>query len=272
MIAVIAAVVVLIVVGFLLISWRLRFETITNSIGMKLTLIPAGEFWMGSPDDDKDARNHEKPRHKVVITKPFYIGVYEVTRGEIFDVFGKNPNGVSSGPKDLPAEKITWDEASDFCRKLTELERNYARLPAGWEYRLPTEAEWEYACRAGSQGRYSFGDNPSSIASYAWCISNSGKQTHQVGRKRANAFGLYDMYGNVSEWCLDMFGKYPAETVYDPTGEATGPGRVRRGGNSGADASGMRSAERFFGTPSHRYIGQGFRVVRVKIDSEQAAK
>src|SRR5206468_3939916 len=106
-------------------------ETITNSIGMKLTLIPAGEFWMGSPDDDKTVPNHEKPRHKVVLTKPFYIGVYEVTRGEILEVLGQNPNGINSGSKDLPGEKITWSEASVFCRKLTELEMNSGTLPAG---------------------------------------------------------------------------------------------------------------------------------------------
>ena len=192
------------------------FSTITNSIGMKLVLIPAGEFLMGSPDSDEEASDGEKPQHLVQITKPFYLGVYEVTQGEYERVLSESPSAFSrtGGLKDevagkdtnrLPAEEISWEDAMEFCRKLSAMSEEKA---AGQVYRLPTEAEWEYACRAGSTTKRCFGDSESQLGQYAWYDNNSGGSTHPVGRKKPNVWGLYDMHGNMNEWCADWYDKH----------------------------------------------------------------
>ena len=204
---------------------------------MKLALIPAGEFLMGSPDSDKDASDDEKPQHRVRITQPFYLGVYQVTQGQYRAVTGANPSHFK-GSDDLPVESVSWHDAIAFCNKLSEREglKPYYQLDAatrsgGEGYRLPTEAEWEYACRAGSTTRYSFGDDAASLGEYAWFNGNSGGKTHPVGQKRPNAFGLYDMHGNVWEWCWDVYAAYNANSPgADPDGPSGASGRVIRGG------------------------------------------
>ena len=176
---------------------------ITNSIGMKLKLIPAGEFMMGSQEVG--------PQHKVRITKPFYLGVYEVTQAEYEEVMGKNPSWFSKGgggaeevpgedTSGYPVEQVSWEDAVEFCKKLSAKE--------GKTYRLPTEAEWEYACRAGTTTRFSFGNDGESLAGYAWYSDNSDVKTHSVGEKKPNAWRLHDMHGNVWEWCADWHGLY----------------------------------------------------------------
>ena len=229
---------------------------ITNSIGMRLVLIPAGQFQMGSPESDSEAYSDQKPQHTVRITKPFYLGVTEVTQEQYERVMGTNPSNFKG--VQLPVEKVSWEEAVEFCRKLSAKE--------GRTYRLPTEAEWEYACRAGSQTKWCFGDNGSMLGEYAWYDDNSANTTRPVGEKKPNAWGLYDMYGNVWEWCSDWYGAYQSTAVDDPTGAGAGLLRVDRGGGWGSDARGCRSADRHVGTPGDRSDYLGFRVASGSVD------
>jgi formylglycine-generating enzyme required for sulfatase activity len=192
-----------------------------NGVTMNLALIRPGRFMMGSPDSEEGRRSNEGPQHEVAITKPFYMGVTEVTQAQYEAVMGTNPSHIK-GPTN-PVENVSCDEAVDFCRKLSE--------KTGKTFRLPTEAEWEYACRAGSKTRFSFGDSDSVLGGYAWYARNSNGKTHPVGQKKPNPWGLYDMLGNVSEWCADWYGPYSSMTSADPQGAASGRDRVARGGS-----------------------------------------
>jgi len=176
----------------------------TNNLGMKLVYIPAGVFDMGSADGDSD----EKPVHKVQITKGFYMGQYEVTQAQYESVMGSNPSYFKG--ENNPVEEVSWEEAVAFCKKLSSRENK--------TYRLPTEAEWEYACRAGSTTKYCFGDSESQLGDYAWNDKNSNFSTHPVGQKQQNNWGLYDMHGNVYEWCQDWYGEnyYSGSPAIDP--------------------------------------------------------
>jgi formylglycine-generating enzyme required for sulfatase activity len=245
-------------------SARSAPPALTNSIGMKLALIPAGEFLMGSPHSDSDAFSGEKPQHRVQITRPFYLGMYEVTQAEYERVMGTNPSNFSTAKvgqdtSQHPVERVTWEDAVEFCRKLSELPEEKS---AGRVYRLPTEAEWEYACRAGSQTRYSFADNESQLGDYAWYLSNSDIRTHPVGEKKPNAFGLYDMHGNVYEWCQDWYATYAGDAT-DPQGSGSGTNRVFRGGSWVSYARSCRAAYRDWYGPGYRGRYLGFRVAAV---------
>jgi formylglycine-generating enzyme required for sulfatase activity len=157
-----------------------------------------------------------------------------------------------------PVEQVSWEDAVEFCKKLSDLPEE---KKAGRKYRLPTEAEWEYACRAGSKAAYSFGENSKTLGDYSWFGGNSGPQPHPVGEKKANAWGLYDMHGNVWEWCSDWYDEYPKGAVSDPSGPSEGSFRVFRGGGWSAGAAYCRSAGRSGGVPSFRFSGDGgFRV------------
>ena len=226
-------------------------EAFTNSIGMQLKLIPAGTFSMGSANGDSD----EGPVHEVTITKPYYLGVYEVTNAQWQAVMGDVPSEWKDA--DRPVESVSWDKAAAFCEALSALP---AERQAGRVYRLPTEAEWEYACRAGTTTAYSFGDEESLLGDFAWFDDNSGRQTHPVGQKRPNGWGLYDMHGNVWEWCSDWYGDYAAGAVRDPVGPASGSDRVLRGGSWYDSASLCRSAFRIRFYPSYRFSNLGFRL------------
>ncbi len=242
-------------------------KVITNSIGMKLVRIPAGEYLRGSPDSDKDALDSEKPQHRVRITKDFYLGMHEVTQGEWKSVMGTEPwkygTSVKEG-KDYAATYVSWDDAQEFVNKLSQRD--------GRTYRLPTEAEWEYAARGGTATRYSFGDDESKLSEYAWFDKNAGdvdeKYAHQVGLKKANPFGLHDMHGNVWEWCGDWYdekeyAKHAGRTVQDPQGPQSGSVRVNRGGGWFDWSQLARSAYRFRGSPVFRDDFLGFRVASV---------
>jgi len=237
-------------------------KTITNSIGMKLVLIPKGTFMMGSPIEKEGADNDEE-QHQVTISKDYYLGVTEVTQGQYEKVMGTNPSYFQKrviGKSDssmYPVEQVSWEDAVEFCKKLSELPEE---KKAGRVYRLTTEAEWEYACRAGSKAAYSFGPNSKTLGDYAWFEENSGSQTHPVGEKKANAWGLYDMHGNVWEWCSDWYGKYPKGSVSDPSGPSEGSFRVLRGGSWSPVAAICRSANRFRYAPSNRDRDLGFRL------------
>ena len=214
---------------------------IANSIGMKLVLIPPGEFMMGSPNDliVEEMRLHggspygvsllaEGPQHRVRITKPYWLGTTHVTQEEYQRVMGSNPSKFQGDPK-RPVEQVTWNDAVEFCRRLSEFSREKA---AERHYALPTEAQWEHACRAGTTTRWYAGDIEAGLGDVAWFNNNAGGQTHPVGQKRANAWGLYDMHGNVWEWCQDWYdgGYYAKSPADDPVGSPGGPRRVLRGG------------------------------------------
>ncbi|MDB4621741.1 SUMF1/EgtB/PvdO family nonheme iron enzyme, partial [Rubripirellula sp.] len=222
-----------------------KVPPITNSIGMELKLIPSGTFTMG---ENKDA-------HEVTLTKPFMLGVHVVTQEQYEQLMGVNPS-YHKGSNN-PVENVSWEDAVEFCRKLSELP---AEKAAGRVYRLPTEAEWEYACRAGTTTKYSFGDDSSELGDYAWVSGNSGNTTHPVGGKQPNAWGLYDMHGNIWEWCQDWYGDYHGSALPDPTGPASGSSRVFRGGSWGSTAELCQSAYRDWSLPSYRDDYLGFRV------------
>ena len=254
-------------------------KVVTNSIGMKLVLIPSGEFLMGSPDSEKDRTRAEGPQHKVKITNPFYMGVYEVTQHEYEKVMGRNPSFFSktSGGKpnvgeidtsDFPVEQVSWAEANEFCQRLS------GRLgEASGVYRLPTEAEWEYAARAGSQTAFPWGDSLNGTeancnGSKPYGTSIKGPflgRTARKGSYAANPFGLHDMIGNVFEWCSDWYDNayYAQSPSNDPRGPDTGSLRVTRGGDWNFPAVSCRSADRYRIGPGLRSGDFGFRVVRV---------
>jgi formylglycine-generating enzyme required for sulfatase activity len=230
-----------------------------NSIGMKLVLIPAGEFQMGAADGESGANPDEKPQHRVRITKPFYLGVCEVTQAEYVRVMGRNPSNFKGKDGLLPVESVSWEEAQDFCRKLSGLPDEQR---ASAVYRLPTEAEWEYACRAGTETAYGLVEHADKLREFAWCGEDSASQTNPVGQKKPNAWGLYDVHGNVWEWCADWYGNYLASAVEDPTGPITGSERVHRGGAWHSSAEFCRSAKRSDAPLDFRNDGLGFRVAR----------
>jgi len=225
---------------------RVKLPESADSIGMKFKLIPAGTFTMGGEGDEA---------REVTLSKPFKMGVHEVTQDQYGQVMGNNPSEYFG--TDNPVEMVSWEDAVEFCGKLSALP---AEKAAGNVYRLPTEAEWEYACRAGTTTNYSFGDDDSDLGEYGWYSENSERITHPVGRKLPNAWGLYDMHGNVWEWCQDWYGDYPSGAVTDPTLPASGSYRVLRGGGLERHAEGCRSAERNGYYPSLRSNDYGFRV------------
>jgi len=226
-------------------------------LGMEFMPVESGRFQMGSNDGDSD----EKPVHRVTLTQNFWMGKYEVTQGEYEKLMGSNPS-YFKGQRN-PVEKVSWHDAVKFCEKLTETEHKAGRLPSGYEYRLPTEAEWEYSCRSGTTGKYA-GD----LDSMGWYRENSGKKTHEVGRKKSNAWGLFDMHGNVWEWCFDWMGSYPSSSVTDPTGSNSGSHRVLRGGGWYDDAGHCRSAFRGSNAPSNSNDYVGFRVALAPVQQK----
>jgi formylglycine-generating enzyme required for sulfatase activity/tRNA A-37 threonylcarbamoyl transferase component Bud32 len=248
-------------------------ERITNSIGMKLVRIPAGSFRMGSTAAEDERTEDEGPAHTVRITQPFYMGIYEVRQREYLAVMGKNPSRFTAdagGGLDHPVENVSWEDAMEFCRKLSDQEEEKR---AGRVYRLPTEAEWEYACRAGTQTAVHYGDSLSSRQANFDGNSPYGgaakgpyvEKTTKVGSYEPNAFGLYDMHGNVSEWCLDYYSStyYDDSPETDPQCKQRSDGRVLRGGSWINLGRYCRAAFRSWHAPSLRSSYVGFRVVSV---------
>ena len=230
----------------------------TNSIGMKFVWIRPGNFVMGSPKEEK-LRRDDETQHKVTLTKGFYMGVYTVTQEQWQAVMGKNPSKFK-GEKNLPVETVSWDDCQEFVKKLRGKDKKL--------YRLPTEAEWEYACRAGTKTPFYFGDTISTDqANYNGNFTyGNGKKgvnrekTTPVGSFPANAWGLHDMHGSVFQWCQDVYGEYPQKDVVDPTGAEKGQWRMLRGGSWGVVPVACRSAWRFWSVPGYRDDGFGCRL------------
>ena len=225
--------------------------------------IKPGRFVMGSRADEVGRSADEGPQTVVTLTKGFWMGVHEVTQAEYQAVTATNPSSFT-GDLNRPVETVSWDDAVGYCATLTTNEQTAGRIPAGWSYRLPTEAEWEYACRAGPRTtRFGFGDDVSGAAfgNYAWYSSNSAATTHPVEQKLPNAWGLMDMHGNVWEWCQDRYAAYSGGSVTDPQGPLTGGERVSRGASWSGSPANSRSARRDRKSPTTTDDRIGFRLV-----------
>jgi formylglycine-generating enzyme required for sulfatase activity len=223
-----------------------------RKVAMKLVLIPAGKFLMGSPGDEAGRDEDEGPQREVIISKPFYMSLYEVTQDQYEAVMGAKPSKFADAAK--PVESVSWEDAIEFCKKLS---RRTSQAVA-----LPTEAQWEYACRAGSKTRFSSGDDDRQLSTYARYGQSGDAGTTPVGSRKPNAWGLYDMHGNVWEWCADWYaGSYVNAPAQDPTGPILGQSRVLRGGSWVNTSDGCRCATRNRSAPDVRYNGIGFRVV-----------
>jgi formylglycine-generating enzyme required for sulfatase activity len=234
-----------------------------------MVFIHPGAFRMGSPWDEEGRWAGEGPVTPVRISRAYWIGKYPVTQGEYLEVMGVNPSRFNEAEYGVdlrrPVERVSWHDAMAYCAALTERESQAGRIPQGVVYRLPTEAEWEYACRAWSSARFSFGDDPgyASLANYGWYADNSGGTTHPVGEKQPNLWGLHDLHGNVFEWCSDWYESLPGRFVVDPQGPATSSieRRVTRGGSWDKEARACRAAVRWSSPPNTMFSDLGFRVV-----------
>jgi len=226
-----------------------------QGVVLEMVRIEPGEFDMGSPVME-EMRGDDEHMHRVRITKPFYIAKYETSQALWMRVMGE----IRGEFKNMrnPAEGLSWQDCQQFIERLNKM------VPGGG-FRLPTEAEWEYACRAGTTTRYSFGDDEGQLGRYGWYSANSGHKTHEVGTKESNPWGLYDMHGNVWEWCQDWYDKYqfPARGVLEgPVGPASGKYRVLRGGCWYVGGHYCRSARRYWCPPDNRNDNDGIRLAR----------
>jgi formylglycine-generating enzyme required for sulfatase activity len=231
---------------------------------MELVLIPAGKFLMGSPPTEAK-RDNDETRHEVTISRPFYMGKYLVTQEQYEKVTGRNPSKFKDAKN--PVDRVNWDDAQNFCKTLS--------ASTGKIVRLPSEAQWEYACRAGSTTAYGFGDDAETLGDYAWCHVNSKDTTHPVGQKKPNAWKLYDMHGSLWEWCNDLYDQtyYSESPKVDPPGPEKGNGsHVLRGGSWYVSAWDCRSAYRYWGWPGWRECYNGFRVVVSASDKDIGCK
>ncbi len=229
-----------------------QLKEITNSIGMKLVLIHAGSFMMGSPEEEEGRSKNELP-YEATIRSSFYLGIYEVTQEQYEKVIGTNPSFCKGATR--PVENVSWDAAYTFCKKLSEMQREKA---AGREYRLPTEVEWEYACRAHSTTTFCFGNEEDGLEDFAWFGEDPATGCHAVGLKKANRWGLYDMHGNVCEWCQDPFDASAKDADAFRIDPSRGPAHMLRGGCYDFDATSCRSARRHFSSLDGGNVG--FRV------------
>lgn len=228
-----------------------QLETLTNSIAMRFVLIPNGTFMMGSQSSEPGRCSNEK-QHRVTINRSFYLQATEVTQGQWKKIMRNNPSCFKGDNR--PVEQVSGDDAKEFIRRLNKKEGTN-------KYRLPTEAEWEYACRAGSNTRFCFGNSDNGLGEYAWYSDNSSSETHPVAQKKPNVWGLYDMHGNVWEWCQDQYcWDYPSGHVTDPEGPSSGSNRVYRGGSCFNSVRFCRAAYRNYYSPGNRNDYLGFRL------------
>ena len=236
-------------------------KTFTNSIGMKFVWISPGNFMMGSPKEEKEREPFgiDETQHKVTLTKGFFMAAHLVTQEQWKEIMGDNPSSFK-GEKNLPVEQVSWDDCQEFIKKLREKDKKV--------YRLPSEAEWEFACRAGTKTPFHFGETISTEQAnyngdFIYGTGKKGvyrKKTTPVGSFPANAWGLHDMHGNLWQWCQDWYGEYPQKDVVDPQGPEKGEGRVLRGGSWSGHPGFCRSACRYGYDPGGRGSGVGFRL------------
>jgi formylglycine-generating enzyme required for sulfatase activity len=229
-----------------------------RDLGLKMLWVEPGDFEMGSPKGffaGEKGRYSDETQYMVRLTDGFWMGKHEVTQSQWERVMGSDPSKFKGA--DRPVESVSWDDVTSFCRKLTEMERRAGRLPAGMAYQLPTEAQWEYACRAGTTTAFSFGE---SLTSRQANIDEVVDETTEVGTYPANPWGFHDMHGNVWEWCADWYGDYPNGAARDPVGPAVGSSRVLRGGSWSNTASYARCAVRNWRVPAYCDDDLGFRL------------
>ncbi len=261
-----------------------KLTTVTAPGGMKFRRIPSGRFYMGSHESDEFIRNNERPQHRITITQPLFMGVYLVTQEDFQRLMEFNPSVSTEDPK-CPVDNVTWFSALEFCNKLSDEEglsryyelKNIKRRATGMidkadvtvlggeGYRLPTEAEWEYSCRAGSITPWCFGDQVLEVGQYAWYFDNAQMETQPIGGKKPNSWGLYDMHGNVMEWCFDWYGEFyyqQSAEEENPLGPDNGTARSLRGGAWQFGAEATRSAYRNSCNPETSSSVIGFRVTR----------
>ncbi|MES1167498.1 MAG: formylglycine-generating enzyme family protein, partial [Pseudomonadota bacterium] len=251
-------------------------------LNLQLAPVGAGTFTMGSPFNEPGRAANEGPQTGVILTRPFWLGKYEVTQQQWQAVMGSNPSHYKKAGMNAPVEEVSWDEAMEFCRRLTDRERAAGRLPAGCIFTLPTEAQWEYACRSGTKGAVA-----GNLDNMTWYDKNSRGNEHAIDdripvfaalgagdsgparwipklqERDANPWGFYDMHGNVAEWCLDRYADYPGGSLTDPTGPPAGTSRVYRGGGWNSPEPGVRSATRYAADPGNRDSFIGFRLALV---------
>ena len=228
---------------------------VISDLSLTLHWIAPATFLMGSPSDEPLRNQAEGPLHRVTLSRGFWLGRTEVTQAQYTAIIGTNPSRFTVAGPDAPVERVSWIMAMDYCAKLTERERAAGRLPDGYVYTLPTEAQWEYACRAGTTGAYA-----GPIDTMAWHEDNSGETTHPVAGLQPNAWGFYDMSGNALEWCRDWYGPYAGGSVTDPDGPADGHFRMARGGSWRMARAVGRSAARSGGSAAREDYTLGFRL------------
>jgi len=234
---------------------------IGEGVVIDFKLIPAGTFVMDSPPTELGRSGDEAPRTRVELTRPYYMSKTEITQLQYDLLMPEDPSDPLGG--NYPVNNVTWDEAMEFCKRLTDRERAAGRLAKDEAYRLPTEAEWERACRAGTDTRFSFGGVDAELVDHGWCIVNSAEKPHVVALKQPSPWGLYDMHGNVWEWCLDWYApQHPGGKASDPAGPRKGVTRVLRGGSWAEPPSKCRSASRSSTAPKYTSPMIGFRIVR----------
>ncbi len=233
-------------------------------LGIELLRVEPGTFLLGSPDDEPGRNKVEGPQLRVTLTHAFWLGRTEVTQAQYAAVSGVNPSTFKANGGDAPVERVSWIDAMAFCRKLTARERAAGRLPEGYEFTLPTEAQWEFACRAGHAG--AFAGEPNVMG---WFATNSDGTTHAVALKRPNDWGFHDMLGNVLEWCRDWYGPYPRGAVTDPVGPERGYYRVARGGSWRTAVETGRSASRGGGSAGRLDYTLGFRLALCRVTAAQ---